>query len=166
MAAMFRRMMRRSVERDQRWERITAQQIMMLVGAVNEIIASAGFRGKISRRDITIFTKDGEAFGVGIGSTIHPDVHQLLPTKFEGHEVVYERYAEFYDYENTPQFFVEPFRVEFFEHHTKESNTPRRYLLVHNRETGATFTVEMSELNAADKKLLEEKFPDGPFILR
>lgn len=166
MAEIFRRMIRDRVEREKRWERITSQQITMLVGAINEIIRSTGYRGKISQRDITIFTKDGEAFGVQIGSTIHPDAEKFLPAKFDGHEIVYERYAEYYDSDNTPQFFIEEFRVEFFEDHTQKSNHPRRYLLVHNREFGTTFKVEIADLNSADRRLLDETFPNGPEILR
>lgn len=166
MGQIIRRMMRRSVEREKRWESITSRQVTMLVGAVNEVISNAGYKGKIHPRAITIFTKNGEAFSVGINSTVHPDVVKLLPTTFEGHEVIYDRYAEYRDYDNTPQFFIEAYRVDFFEDHTHQSNSHERYLLVHDRDTGLTFKVKMSELNTADRKLLDERFPEGPQILR
>lgn len=166
MAGRLRRMMRGRVERERRWEEISSQQVVMLIGAINEIIANAGYHGKIRSNDITIYTKDGLALSVSLGSLIHPDVEKLLPTQFEGHEVTYDRYADFYDSDNTPLFFVDGLTIEYLEDHTIKSNNPRRYLFVHVRDTGTTFTVEMSELNSADRKLLDENFPSGPQILR
>ncbi len=166
MAEILRRMMRERVEKEKRWERITQQQVTMLVGAINQIIASEGHRGKIRENEITIYTKNGEAFNVSLGSLIHPDVEKSLPVKFEGREVTYDRYAEYYDFDNTPQFFTDDFEVEFLEDHSKPSNNPRRYLRVRIRDTGSVFTAELSGLNSADRKLLDERFPNGPEILR
>ncbi len=166
MTEIFGRMMRERVEKEKRWERITQQQVTILVGAINQIIASEGHRGKIRENDITIYTKNGEAFSISLGSLIHSDVEKYLPVMFEGHEVTYDRHTEYFDSDNTPLFFRDELEVEYLEGHSQPSNNPKRYLLVHVRDTGSTFTAEMSELNSADRKLLDEHFPNGPHILQ